>query len=242
MRFSYAARKVAPCAHTIFVSDPRVKQKIHDTWNREPLILREVGTNNKALPEDKLSEHAPGTPLRVCWSGNLIPLKALDFLIMALARCKQPMIVEVIGRGNKLKDWEKLAEKNGVRDKINFHGYVDHNEVANLMASCHAFCITSIKEGGTPTVILEALENGLPIIALDHCAFASVVNESCGYKVALKNRNQIIDDIAHYLDELAVDETHRKQLSIGSLKRSNDFTWESKLKILNEVYSNATTH
>ena len=58
----------------------------------------------------------------------------------------------------------------------------------------------------------------------------------------LKNRGQIIDDMAHYLDKLAADETLRKQLAIGSLKRSRDFTWESKLKILNEVYSNATTH
>ena len=242
MRFSYAARKVAPRAHTIFVSDPQVKEKIHHLWHREPLILREVGTNNAALPEDKLSTHTPGTPLRICWSGNLIPLKALDFLIVALARCNQPMILEVIGRGNKLKDWENLAEKHGVRDKINFHGYIDHNEVGNLMASCHVFCMTSIKEGGTPTVILEALESGLPIIALNHCAFASVVNESCGYKVDLQNRNQIIDDIAHYLDKLAIDESLRKQLAIGSLKRSHDFTWESKLEILNKVYSSATTH
>ena len=238
-RFSYRVRKAAAAAHSILVSDPQAVEDVKKIWHKNPTVMREVGVNLHLLPEKNLSVHAKDTPLRICWSGNLIALKALDLLLHALALCHQPIRLEVIGKGPKDKEWKQLSSKLGISDKVHFHGFVKHEEATLLMSKCHVFCITSIKEGGTPTVALEALQNGLPLIVLNHCGFASVVKESCGYKIPLNSRKQIIEDIAKHLDMLAVDEELRYNLAVGSLHHSRNFTWESKMQILNKIYSDA---
>lgn len=240
MRYSYAARKVSTVAHSILVSDPKAEQDIRAIWKRESIVMREVGTQGKTEKDFPLSSHQAGTPLKICWTGNLISLKALDILIRALPFCKQPMTLNVIGKGKKLVEWKKLAARLGVENNVIFHGYVDHNDVGQLMASCHVFCITSLKEGGTPTVALEALQYGLPLIVLDHCGFSSVVNDTCGYKVPLNNKEQISRHFASILDNLAEDEVLRKKLAMGAIERSHDFTWENKMAVLNQIYSQAT--
>lgn len=238
-RYSYTVRKAYTSAHCILVSDPQAVEDVKNIWNKTPTVMREVGTSLYALTEEQVSTHTKDEPLRVCWSGNLITLKALDLLLHALHLCHQPIRLEIIGKGPKDKEWKQLSEKLGLFDKVQFHGFLPHDKATRLMSQCHVFCITSIKEGGTPTVALEALQNGLPLIVLNHCGFASVVNDSCGFKINLSSRAQIIEDIARLLDRLAVEEELRHKLAIGALHRSNNFTWEAKIQHLNKIYANA---
>ncbi|MBQ4594171.1 MAG: glycosyltransferase family 4 protein [Akkermansia sp.] len=238
-RFSMLPRKAATHAHTIFVSDPEAVDTVQKRWHCTPRIMREVGISSNIISQQELSTHHPKTPLRICWAGELISLKALELLLDAIALCKNDMQLEVMGKGRELKTWTKHAKKLKISDKVNFRGYVKHDDIRTLMSACHVFCITSLKEGGTPTVSLEALQCGLPLIALDHCGFASVVNDTCGVKIPIQSRKQISEDIAFHLDKLAEDEILRYRLAQGALKRSLDFTWEAKMDILNEVYKNA---
>lgn len=237
---NYNAKRAAAAAHSILISDPMIVEEIRKLWKKEPITMREVGTSCHELLTGLISKHSQGSPLRICWSGYLIPRKALDLLIRAIALCRHSMQLEIIGKGPKEKAWKKLAEKLGVAEKVHFHGYIEHNEVASFMASCHVFCITSIQEGGTPTVALEALQNGLPMITLNHCAYASVVDSTCGYTIPISSRKQIIEDIAKHLDTLAQNESLRTELARGALKRSRNFTWESKMVTLNKIYEVAT--
>lgn len=106
------------------------------------------------------------------------------------------------------------------------------------MSTSHVFCITSVRED-TSTVVFEAFRYGLPIIALDHCGFATVINETCGIKIPINSRSQVIGDYARHLDYLATHEEERRQLSQGALERCRDFTWDAKMVVLNELYGKA---
>ena len=133
------------------------------------------------------------------------------------------------------------AVKLGIENKVNFHGYMEHSKILELMRKCHVLCHTSIKEGGTATVILDALQSGLPIIALAHCGQAAVINESCGFKIPIRSRRQISENIAEQIDFLASNEDIRHALSIGALDRSNTFSRDAKMQQLNRIYASATS-
>ena len=100
----------------------------------------------------------------------------------------------------------------------------------------HVFCITSISDL-TSTVTLEALSYALPIICLDHCGFSHVINDSCGVKISVKNYNDAVNDFANIINTLYMQEDYRIKLSKGAILRSEDFSWDKKIKKINYIYS-----
>ena len=240
-RFGYAGRKVAPYAHTILVSDSQGMKDVSKLWKKTPVHMLEVGTQAETLP-DITPSRTPESPLRICWAGQLIPLKALELLLHAIHLCREKNIhLDVMGKGENLKKWQNLTIQLGLGNRVTFHGYVEHGQALEMMKKCHIFCHTSIKEGGTGTVILEALQCGLPIVALDHCGHAAVVDDSCGIKIPIQSRKQIVRDLAEQIDQLADNEELRHTLAMGASARGRFFSWEEKMKQLNQIYDSAVS-
>lgn len=103
------------------------------------------------------------------------------------------------------------------------------------MQGAHGMLITSLRDL-TSTVTVEALALGLPIICLDHCGFAEVVNESCGIKVPVTTPGDVINGLAWAIEQLARDENQRQALAQGALERARDFSWEHKARIVDRIY------
>lgn len=238
-RFTQAARVLSRRAEIIYATDPHSFEDIRNLWHREPRLMREVGVTALHRPE-QIARHEPGTPLQVCWCGEQVPRKGLNLLLEALTHTKHPMQVHVMGRDGVMREkWPKLAHKLGVEGQVVFHGSVPQAEVFSIMAGCHVFCMTSISEGGTPNVIFESMQHGLPIIALDHCAFSSVVRDAKGIMIPITNHRQIVKDLAAALDNLAEDEKLRHALAEEALSCCGQFTWEAKKDVLNAAYEEA---
>lgn len=237
-RWSKAARIVSQKAHTIFVSDPTACNDIRKLWNRDCIAMREVGTTRTA-PFNDISTRSMDSPLQVCWAGIHEPRKGLNLLLQAVALCKQPVHVHILGQGPYTTRWKQLAQKLQIEKKVTFYGKIPHDEVFNMMAQSHVFCITSISEGGTPNIVMEALQHNLPIVALNHCAYSSVIDESCGIKIDIQPSRFIPQKFADALDKIAASEELRQQLAAGAHTRSESYSWESKLQLINEVYEKA---
>ncbi len=237
-RWSKTAHQAARKAHTIIVSDPDASHVICNIWKRAPLIMREVGVHPSSSPRE-IQKHNQETPLRVCWAGVHVPRKALNLVIQALPLCSQKIHLDVLGAGPCSSSWQKLAKKLGVEHQVTFHGKLPHNQVFDIMSRSHTFCLSSISEGGTTSIVMEALQQGLPIISLNHCAYATVIDDSCGIKISITSPKQISADFALALDKLASNEELRIKLAEGAKKRSKQFTWDSKMAILNRIYANA---
>lgn len=240
MRFSYAARVYSRKADAILACDPAALPDIERLWHRKAEVMREIGIHAGATVSEP-ARHTPGTPLRICWVGSLMPLKGLDMILEALARCREEVHLDIMGQGEMLQAWQRLAEELGIAPKVTFHGFMKHEDVLPFMQQCHVFCSSSIKEGGTATVTLEALCCGLPLVALNHCGFASVIDDTCGIRIPIESRAQIVADFAKAFDTLAADETHRYKLACGSVARSSIFSWEEKTAQLNRVYESVSS-
>lgn len=202
-------------------------------YGKEAIIIPEVGLEEG--PINKLCERKSGEKLRICWSGQHTPGKALNLLLEALyLNPREDVELHIIGKGQKTKEWKKIAEEFRLKNIV-WHGWVERSEALAIMQSCHLFCITSLKDL-TSTVLLEALSYGMPVISLDHCGFSNVINDDCGRKVAISNKKQVVHDFAKAIAELADDETLRRRLSVGARKRAMEYNWEDKVKTINEIY------
>lgn len=236
-RWGRSARAAARHSAAILTSTTKAVEEIRRFWGREAVLMNEVGFET-GHQQACSPPHENGTPLRICWAGEHIPRKALDLLLQALPLCKEKMELHVLSKGPRMEAWKKLTRKLGLDDIVTFHGFVPREEAFRIMSSSHVFCITSVRED-TSTVVFEAFRYGLPIIALDHCGFSTVIDETCGIKIPIQSHTQVISDYAHHLDFLASREDERQRLSAGAQSRCHLFTWENKINKLNALYSEA---
>ncbi len=235
--WGYAARVVAPRAAAIMTSTGDGEADIRRLWKREATTICELGLTE--LPEKpQQNPHEPGTPLKICWIGELSPRKALPILLDALHDCPVPTELHVMGDGESRKKCEKLAAALPQQHRVIFHGNVPHGEVDGIMKNCHLLCITSMRDD-TSTVCLEALQRGLPVIAPDHCGFASVINASCGIKIPVTAYREMVSGFSNAVESLATDEERRRQLSEGAFERCHDYTWAAKMQTINGIYRRA---
>lgn len=236
-KWGKAGRTAGAKSHTILTSTTKAVREIKDYWKRDAILMNEVGleTNHTHYTPQP---HEPGTPLRICWAGEHIPRKALDLLLQALPQCREKVELHVLSKGPRMEAWKKQAHKLGLDDVVTFHGFVPREEAFRIMGTSHVFCITSVRED-TSTVVFEAFRYGLPIIALDHCGFSSVIDETCGIKIPIISRKQVVSEYARHLDFLASHEDVRAALSKGALERCKLFTWGAKMDVLNRIYEKA---
>ena len=219
----------------VIAATPDIKHEIQRLWNTEASIITEVGTLDldKITPSKRLS----GEALRIVWSGQHTPGKALNILLKSLKLLPKEMQWElhVLGVGSETKKWQRLAKELRIDHHITWHGWLPKAEAIHIMTSGHVFCITSIKDL-TSTVLLEAISLGLPVVTLDHCGFSHVVDANCGVKIPITTSDTIIKDFARALQTLYQQESKRQQLALGALQRAQDFNWNDKVLKLKSLY------
>jgi phosphatidylinositol alpha-1,6-mannosyltransferase len=81
---------------------------------------------------------------------------------------------DLVGEGVLRPGLERLAEELGVRDHVQFHGYVDDRQLERIYQSADLFVMPSTGEG-FGIVYLEAWKHGLPAVAGNQDASAEVV-------------------------------------------------------------------
>ena len=208
-------------------------QRIKHLFGKDSYLIPEVGFEGNA--DNRFAVRNDGEKLRLCWSGLHIPRKSLNLLIDALAVLNSDDIeLHVIGKGSETDKWKRRAEKRGLKNVV-WHGWVERSQALKIMQSCHLFCITSLSDL-TSTVILEALSYGMPVITLDHCGFSNVINDSCGIKVPIESKQQVVRDFAAAIAEMADNEPLRRKLSEGARQRALEYRWEDKAAQIEKIY------
>jgi len=102
----------------------------------------------------------------VLWVGRLAPEKDLPTLVRTFDRLadERPSVrLVVAGTGPERDTVGALVDEHGLTDRVTFPGYVDP---APYMARAAAFVLSSTYEG-LPTVLVEALACGCPVISTD---------------------------------------------------------------------------
>lgn len=205
---------------------------------KDCILLNETGCYERELPVKSIGKET----FDVIWVGKFDYRKQLGLALESVAQlkdCKQ-LKLHVIGPGTdeEIKRYHKLADQLCLGDSIIWHGRIPNAEVQEIMRNSDLYLFTSIMEG-TPHVVLEAIQNALPVVCFDACGQSGVVNDKVGIKIPLTNKKQAIADFAQAIRNLYNDRHLLKQMSLNCNQRQKELSWDSKAQIMVTLYEKA---
>jgi glycosyltransferase involved in cell wall biosynthesis len=138
--------------------DPNQVKVLHN-----PIPLRSRSIPPLSSLADTLWDCPPGQ--RILTVGSLKDQKNHQLLLRAFARLQHPDArLMLLGQGENLAALRVLVEHLGISDRVIFAGF--HADPAPFYSTADLFALSSNYEG-LPTVLIEALGFGLPIVATD---------------------------------------------------------------------------
>jgi glycosyltransferase involved in cell wall biosynthesis len=138
------------------------------------------------------------TPPLLLLVGGLTPVKGIPHAIRAVGALDRPVELEIVGDGPCRREYEALTRTLGLSDRVRFSGAQSREQVASLMRAADLYVLSSEWEN-LPTVVLEALSSGLPVVAADVGGVSEAVSPGDGLLVAPKPA-ALADGIERALD------------------------------------------
>ena len=174
--------------------------------------------------------------VKILFIGRLIPRKGFQRVIQALPKVRElsqkPFEIEVVGTGSHRPELDNLAEEHKVSDLIRYVGMVPYDELEKSYQYADIFVLTSLSEG-MPSVILEAMGCGLPILASNVGGNNEIVHEGeNGYLI----EGEDVETLAQRLADLINDEPLRKRMGEKSREMALQYDWKKIMAQYRELY------
>lgn len=151
------------------------------------------------------------------------------------------LTLTIIGDGPLEKDLRELILKKNLGNNIKLLGAIKHNEVINYYKNADAFILTSKTatngdKEGIPTVLIEALAIGLPVISTKHSGIPEIIPpENHKFLAEEGNIEQIKDCI---INLLKTDGNELKNIiERGRKKVEKEFNINIEVKKIIELYN-----
>lgn len=172
-------------------------------------------------------ERSQSPKVKILFIGRLIPRKGFHKVVQALPQVQKnttvPFEVEVVGTGAHRTELDALAEELHVSDLIRYVGMVPYDQLEKSYQYADIFVLTSLSEG-MPSVILEAMGCGLPIIASDVGGNNEIVHEGeNGYLIA----GDDVDLLAKRIGTLINDANLRQAMGNKSRQLALEYDWKN---------------
>lgn len=235
-RFQPRVRKAIRRANALIAAVNGVKKNIEKSYHRSTILLNETGCHvSDSVVEDRFANNT----FDIMWVGKFDFRKQLGLALSVMKRLSPFPDIKLHVYGNSTEDqrtaYKKIATQYELNNTVIWHGEVSHKQVLNNMKVSNLFLFTSIMEG-TPHVILEAIENNLPVICFDCCGMGAVIDDAVGTKIPISSPEQSIIDFS---ESIKYYYYHRDELSIKSSNCAllqDSLSWDKKARQMVEIY------
>ncbi len=226
--FANARVILAAFSHTLGDLGPRAR--------RSALDFPEVGIDPEIFHPPQSERTEP--KLTFLFAGRLVPYKCADVVIEAFARSavlRRHRLV-IVGAGPEHETLIELVARHALEPCVEFLGWKDQAQVADLMRAADVFAFPSIRELGAGAVI-EAMACGCVPVVVDYGGPGELVDDATGVRVGLGAKPELVVEFANALEALALDRERLSRLRVAGERRARrSFTWEAKAKKTIEVY------
>jgi glycosyltransferase involved in cell wall biosynthesis len=183
-------------------------------------------------------------PQRVLYVGRLTRVKGVHVLIEAVRRLheqgtdgSQPAVrLDIVGDGEQRPDLESAAADLVAAGLVRFHGWQEQKAVSEAVSRAAAVVIPSLWPENFPTVALEALQLGRPLIASQVGGLPELVGPDNGVLVPAGDAARLAEAVASVVGGGAV---RQAELGRGSLERAKRYGVEEFLDNIERCYSEA---
>ena len=151
-------------------------------------------------------QHTHTLPLKVAFTGRLVPFKGADMLLEAAAPLIRngKVVLDIIGDGPEMPRLKEFAARENLGDRVKLDGWVEHARVHERLGQYDVFAFPSIREFGG-AVVIEAMALGLVPIVVNYGGPGESVTPSTGFAIPLGTRAEIIQRLRQSLAELVSD-------------------------------------
>jgi len=166
--------------------------------------------------------------------GRLGKEKGVEYLVDNLAKVSQKhpnTYLLIIGDGPERKNLISQAKKLGIKKKVIFTGYLKWPREVSLAYQASDFFVMASHTETFGVVLVEAMINGLPVVAFHDEAFDNIIeNNANGYMVEQK------DELYKAMDLLLSSEELRKKMGQTARKTAKKFSIENHVKETLKLY------
>lgn len=195
-----------------------------DRFRRDRDECRRRISTELAIPE--------GAPVAVTVS-VLRPGKGIEVLLDAVKLVPDAYFV-IVGDGPMRAEWTSIAERNGVADRVKWAGY--RSDVESILAGFDLLVHPSLADA-FPTVLLEAMAAGLPVVATTVGGIPEIVEPDVTGRLVPPSDPVAL---AQALTELLHNAGLRQRMSQAAQQRATErFSTEAWIKRLDKVYEGA---
>ncbi|MBI3764739.1 MAG: glycosyltransferase [Chloroflexi bacterium] len=170
----------------------------------------------------------------ILFLGRLRYYKGLDTLIHAMQEINARLILG--GDGPMRAEWEALAQRIGVADRVTFVGELPEAELAAFYHSGDLFVLpASARSEAFGTVLLEAMASGLACVTTELGTGTSyVVQDGVTGLVVPPHSSRALADAINRL--LADDELRTRMSQAGLARAKREFALEKMVEKVEAVY------
>ena len=222
----------------VWATTPDTAERLVAMGSKNVQVLSQVGL----LPEEvaQLKQHLlpDRAPVRFISIGRFLHWKGFHLGLRAFAQAALPPDAEywLVGKGAEAAGLQTLAADLGIAAQVKFLDEMPRTELIQQLESCLALVHPSLHESGG-FVCLEAMASGRPVICLDLGGPAVQVTEETGFKIPAHDPDQVVQEMAIAMTQLAKEPALRSRLGLAGRHRVDAlFNWEKKGKFLVDVY------
>lgn len=193
-----------------------------------PTGLQAASFNQAGQVDFREKYHIPNDRPMLLYVGRVAFEKNIDFLLGVVHMLKEetPEILLVItGEGPAEASLHQQVKKLGIEHNVKFIGYLDRETELNACyraADIFVFASTSETQG---LVILEAMAQGTPVVAIAELGTASILIEGRGALIAQEETL----DFAQKVQQLLQDPIRRKNLGLKALQYAQE-EWTAQIQ------------
>jgi glycosyltransferase involved in cell wall biosynthesis len=177
--------------------------------------------------------------LRLIYVGFLRHEKGLEYLIKALPATEhavgKKVVLDIVGNGEIEDELKEMVISFGLQGSVNFCGYIPMGDrLSRLYRQADIFVLPSVSEG-TPRVLLEAMANGLPVIATRVGGIPFTVEDGLnGLLIEPKDCEAIVGAV----NGIAGDQALRAKIVAGGYQTARENTLEQHVWQVGEIIRN----